>query len=50
MTNDLRYTDHICRPPSEANSLLVQTTIGCPWNKCAFCMVYNLTLYKLYPC
>ena len=41
MTNDLRYTGPIYRPPSEANSLLVQTTIGCPWNKCTFCMVYK---------
>jgi len=41
MTNDLRYTGTIYRPPSEANSLLVQATIGCPWNKCTFCMVYK---------
>jgi len=41
MTNGLRYTGPIYRPPSEANSLLVQTTIGCPWNKCTFCMVYK---------
>jgi radical SAM superfamily enzyme YgiQ (UPF0313 family) len=41
MTNDLRYTGTMYRPPSEANSLLVQTTIGCPWNKCTFCMVYK---------
>jgi radical SAM superfamily enzyme YgiQ (UPF0313 family) len=37
----LRYEGPIYRPPSEANSLLVQTTIGCPWNKCTFCMVYK---------
>lgn len=41
MTNGLRYTGPIYRPPSEANSLLVQATIGCPWNKCTFCMVYK---------
>lgn len=37
----LRYVGPIYRPPSEANSLLVQATIGCPWNKCTFCMVYK---------
>ena len=37
----LRYKGPIYRPPSEANSLLVQATIGCPWNKCTFCMVYK---------
>jgi radical SAM superfamily enzyme YgiQ (UPF0313 family) len=41
MTNRLRYEGPIYRPPSEANSLLVQATIGCPWNKCTFCMVYK---------
>ena len=41
MANGLCYTGPIYRPPSEANSLLVQATIGCPWNKCTFCMVYK---------
>ena len=41
MTNGLRYEGPIYRPPSEANSLLVQATIGCPWNKCTFCMIYK---------
>ena len=41
MINGLRYKGPIYRPPSEANSLLVQATIGCPWNKCTFCMIYK---------
>lgn len=39
--NGLRYEGPIYRPPSESNSLLVQATIGCPHNKCTFCMVYK---------
>jgi radical SAM superfamily enzyme YgiQ (UPF0313 family) len=46
----LRYEGPIYRPPSEANSLLIQTTIGCPWNKCTFCMVYkNGPKFKIRP-
>ena len=35
------------RPPSEANSLLLQVTKGCTWNKCRFCVVYRGSNFKM---
>ena len=40
-TGELRYEEPLYRPPSEAESLLIQATIGCPHNKCTFCGMYK---------
>ncbi len=36
------------RPPSEAQSLLLQVTQGCTWNKCKFCNLYRHTKFRAF--
>ena len=43
----MRYEGTVYRPPSEAGSLLIQASIGCPHNKCTFCSMYKETKFRL---
>lgn len=38
---------HIIRPPSEANSIIFQVTVGCSHNKCSFCATYKGVLFRI---
>src|SRR6056297_24167 len=36
----VQYEEPLFRPPGEARSAILQATIGCSWNRCAFCEMY----------
>lgn len=43
------YREPVFRPPSEADSLIVQMTIGCSWNRCTYCGMYRNKTYEVRP-
>ena len=45
----MQYQGTIYRPPSEANSVLLQVTTGCSHNKCTFCGMYKGQRFTIKP-
>lgn len=43
----MKYTGPIFRPPPEANTLLLQVTVGCSHNTCRFCTMYKETPFSI---
>jgi len=43
----LNYQGAVFRPPSEANSLILQATLGCSWNRCTFCAMYREKKFRI---
>ncbi|HSB50252.1 MAG TPA: radical SAM protein [Nitrosopumilaceae archaeon] len=45
----LNYEYPLYRPPSEAQSLIFQVTLGCSYNECSFCDMYRSKEYSERP-
>lgn len=45
----MHYHMPLYRPPSEAYSLIFQVTLGCSFNRCAFCSMYRSKTFTIRP-
>ena len=43
----MHYTGPVVRPPHEANSILLEVTVGCTHNQCRFCTFYKDTPFRM---
>jgi len=43
----LKYSYPLFRPPSEANNIIIQVTLGCSYNNCSFCSMYKTKNYQV---
>lgn len=45
----MHYTGPVVRPPHEADSLLIEVTVGCTHNSCSYCNFYENTCFRMAP-
>lgn len=45
----MHKTGQFYRPPTEADTPLLEVTYGCSWNKCSFCTMYDKTTFDMSP-
>lgn len=45
--NMIEYHEPVFRPPAEANSFILQVSLGCSYNKCSFCSMYETKQFKV---
>ncbi len=43
----MKYEGMIFRPPSEAESLILQVTVGCSYNRCTFCGAFREKSFRI---